>query len=126
MGKEKSLLKVAALALEAPPLPACSGAFRVVSLGTEFVVLFRCPSPGNADEPPARPRLLEPFKLGDRELLMVFIIWSRGEVSADLISPPPMGISPDVGVRVISGEDELCCVVGESLPRRSSCVAGDS
>jgi hypothetical protein len=89
------VVKVAALALDDPLAEACSGAFRVVSLGTELVVETRGGRPGWYGAPEARPRLLEPFLIGDLVLLASVYC---GEVTADRISPPPMGMSPDVGV----------------------------
>lgn len=117
------LLKVAAFALEGPLLPAWSGAFIVVSLGTEFVVWFLGGRPGWAwwaaewaAAPEARPRLIEPFLVGDRPL---------SAYCGERTSAPPMGISPDVGVgREYSAEPGP--VVGESPERRSCCVEGDN
>jgi hypothetical protein len=57
--------KDAALALDDPLVAACSGALRVVSLGTEFVVDTRGGRPGWCCAPDARPRLAEPFLIGD-------------------------------------------------------------
>lgn len=85
--------KVAALALDDPLAAVCSGVLRVVSLGTEFVVETRGGRPGWYCAPDVRPRLVEPFLMGD----LVLSVYC-GEVTADRISPPPMGISPDVGV----------------------------
>jgi hypothetical protein len=80
--------KVAAPALEGP-LEAWSGAFRVVTLGTELVVDTLGGSPGWKGAPPARPML--PFLVGERSVYC-------GDVIADRTSPPPIGISPEVGV----------------------------
>jgi hypothetical protein len=97
-----------------------------VSLGTEFVVWFLGGRPGCAwwaewmAVPEARPRLIEPFLVGDRPLS---VYW--GDVRAERTSAPPMGISPDVGVgREYSAESGP--VVGESPERKSCCVEGDS
>lgn len=89
------VVKVAALALDDPLAAVCSGALRVVSFGTEFVVETLGGGPGWYGAPEARPRLLEPFLIGDL-VLEGSVYW--GEVIADRISPPPIGISPDVGV----------------------------
>lgn len=86
-------LNVAAVALDDPLGAACSGAFRVVSLGIEFVVETLGGRPGWPEE---RPTLLEPFFIGDLEWLTGSLYC--GEVIAERTSPPPIGISPDVGV----------------------------
>lgn len=82
-------------ALDGPLVPGRSGALRVVSFGTEFVVDTLGGRPGWYGAPETLPRLLEPFLMGDR-VLLGSLFW--GEVIADRISPPPIGISPDVGV----------------------------
>ena len=115
MGKDV-VLKVAAFALEGPLLPLWSGAFTV---GTEFVVevLGR---PGWAAAPDARPRLIDPFLVGDRPLSPY-----GGDDKPERTSAPPMGISPDVGV----GKEysaEFGAAVGESPERRSFSVEGDT
>ena len=65
----------------------------MVSLGTEFVVETLGGRPGWKLAPVARPRLAEPF-------FVVGDLFSPicGDVIADRTSPPPIGISPDVGV----------------------------
>jgi hypothetical protein len=52
--------------------------------------------PGWKGAPDARPRLLVPFLVGDLELLIGSLYC--GEVITERTSPPPIGISPDVGV----------------------------
>lgn len=85
---------VAALALEEPLIGLCSGVLRVVILGMEFVVVVRDGRPGWKFAPVARPKLLEPFLIGDRDPPLSYC----GDVVLDRTSPPPIGISPDVGV----------------------------
>lgn len=86
------VLKVVAPALEDPLGVDCSGALRVVSLGTEFVVDTLGGRPGWE-----RPILLDPFLMGgDRPWLVESLYW--GDVIAERTSPPPMGMSPEVGV----------------------------
>jgi hypothetical protein len=93
------VLKVDAVALDGP---VGSGALSVVSLGMEFVVDTLGGRPGWYGAPDVRPRLTEPFLIGDLVLLVSLYC---GEVITDRISPPPMGISPDVGVgKEYSGE----------------------
>jgi len=80
--------------------------------GIELVVTTRDPSPGCTCDPPGRPATGP--RVGDR--VDTLPDWSRGDTKL-----PIMGISPEVGV---------CSVwvrkVGESLDRKSSCVAGES
>lgn len=80
--------------------------------GIELVVTTRDPSPGCTFDPPGRPATGP--RVGDR--VDTLPDWSRGDTKL-----PIMGISPEVGV---------CSVwvrkVGESLERKSSCVAGES
>jgi hypothetical protein len=90
------VVKIAALALEGPLEEAWSGAFRVVTFGTELVVVPLGGSPGWKEETPTRPTLLVPFFVGDRELVIGSLYC--GDVTADRTSPPPIGISPEVGV----------------------------
>ena len=71
-----------------------SGALRVVSLGTELVVETLGGRPGWKGAPDTRPRLLVP--LGDLELLIGSLYC--GDVTAERTSPPPIGMSPEVGV----------------------------
>lgn len=78
---------VEAFALDEPEGAEGSGALRVVSLGTEFVVETLGGRPGWKGAPPARPRLLVPFLMGDLSLYC-------GEVMPE----PPIGMSPEVGV----------------------------
>lgn len=80
----------AAFALDGP-FDTCSGALSVVTFGTELVVETLGGNPGWNGAPPARPRLLEPFLMGEFSPYC-------GEVTADRTSPPPIGISPEVGV----------------------------
>jgi len=87
------VVNVVAPALEGP---FCSGAFRVVTFGMELVVETLGGSPGWKGGPPTRPRLLDPFFVGDRELVIGSLYC--GDVTADRTSPPPIGISPEVGV----------------------------
>jgi hypothetical protein len=115
-------VNVAALALEAPLDEGWSGALAVWTFGIELVVVC-LGNPGWNAAPPALPKLPVPFRFGDLALLMVLTTCARGEISCDRTSPPPIGISPDVGVRVMSPEDSP---VGESLPLRRSCVPGDN
>jgi hypothetical protein len=89
-------VKLAALALEGPLAEAWSGAFTVEAFGTELVVETLGGSPGWKGAPPKRPRLLDPFLVGDRELVIGSLYC--GDVTADRTSPPPMGMSPEVGV----------------------------
>jgi len=91
-----------------------------VIFGIELVVATLGGRPGWKGTPDARPRLLVPFLVGDRLLLIV--LTNCGDVIAERMSPPLMGISPEVGVRKErSGElDEVVCFVGESFPRRRS------
>jgi len=66
MGK---LVVVNVLALaEADPLVGVwySGVLKVVTVGIELVVVIRLGRPGWKCAPAARPRLLEPFLIGDR------------------------------------------------------------
>ncbi len=56
------VVKLAAFALDGP-LTTCSGALRVVTLGTELVVETLGGSPGWKGAPEARPRLCVPFIL---------------------------------------------------------------
>lgn len=102
-------------ALEAPPDAPASGALTVWTLGMELVVVI-LGRPGWKAAPPDRPKLPLPlpFRLGERALLIVLTTCSRGEMICDRTSPPPIGISPDVGVRPTSDDPP----VGESLPRR--------
>lgn len=89
------VVKLAALALDEPLAETWSGALSVVTLGMEFVVEVRGGRPGWLGwkvAPDARTRLLAPFLIGDRASLYC------GEVTAERMSPPPMGMSPDVGV----------------------------
>ena len=67
-----------------------------MTLGTELVVDTRGGSPGWKGAPAARPTLLVPFFVGERELLRGSLYC--GDVIADRTSPPPIGISPEVGV----------------------------
>ena len=67
----------------------------MVTLGIELAVEVLGGRPGWNGAPDVRPRLLDPFLVGDRALLESLYC---GEVIADRTSPPPMGISPDVGV----------------------------
>jgi len=116
-------LNVGTLALDARS--ADSGDVTTCALGIELVAMMR-PRLGWNAEPPARPRLALAllalaFLVGDRTPLMVLTTCSRGETICERTSPPPIGISPDVGVGEAEGR-----AVGESLPRRSSWVAGES
>ena len=63
------VVKVAALALEGP-FEVPSGMCMVVTFGTGLVVDTLGGSPGWKGAPPARPRLLDPFLVGERELLI--------------------------------------------------------
>ena len=65
-------------------------------LGMELVVDTLGGNPGWNGAPPARPMLLDPFLVGERELLKGSLYC--GDVTADRTSPPPIGISPEVGV----------------------------
>jgi len=85
------VLKVEAPAL-AGPLDVWSGALSVVILGTELVVETLGGNPGWKGAPPARPILPDPLMIGD--LVSLYC----GEVTADRTSPPPIGMSPEVGV----------------------------
>jgi len=62
----------------------------VVSLGTEFVVDTLGGRPGWNGAPDARPRLCDPFLIGERSMRSLYC----GEVMAE----PPIGMSPEVGV----------------------------
>lgn len=85
------VLNVAAFALEGPLALFVSGPLTVVNLGTELVVATRGGRPGWTAAPEERPRLIDPFFVGDRP-------FSWGEVTAERTSAPPIGISPEVGV----------------------------
>jgi hypothetical protein len=56
-------------ALDGPLVAGRSGALSVVSCGTEFVVDTLGGRPGWNGAPEARPRLFEPFLIGDIVLL---------------------------------------------------------
>ena len=73
-----------------------SEALSVVSLGIEFVVETLGGRPGWKGAPDARPRLLVPFLVGDLALFRGSL--GCGVVTDERTSPPPIGISPDVGV----------------------------
>jgi hypothetical protein len=60
-----AVLKVAALALDGPFATLWSEPLRVVTLGTELVVDTRGGSPGCAAAPVERPRLTDPFFVGE-------------------------------------------------------------
>jgi hypothetical protein len=119
IGKDVAL-KVAAFALDGPLLPLLSGAFTVVTLGTEFAVEVLGGRPGWAEAPDVRPRDIETFLVGDRPLSPY-----GGDARPERTSAPPMGMSPDVGV----GKEysaEFGAAVGESPERRSFSVEGES
>ena len=94
------VLNVAAPALDGRFGEVWSGALRVVTLGTELVVWPLGGKPGWKGAPPARPRLLDPFLVGDR------LSEYCGEVTPARTSSPLIKMSPEVGVGwdVKSGE----------------------
>ena len=88
------VVKLAALALDEALEETWSVALSVVTLGMEFVVEILGGRPGWLGwkvAPDTRPRLA-PFLIGDRASLYC------GEVTAERMSPPLIGMSPDVGV----------------------------
>lgn len=117
-------LKFGAVALADPLEAVCSDGTIVVSLGMEFVVEERGVSPEWSE---GRAALTGPLLAEGLAEVMRGSLYC-GEVIAERMSSPPMGISPDVGVgREYPGEVAMLDPApGESLDRSSVWVAGES
>jgi hypothetical protein len=116
--------KLAVVALADPLGAPCSGVLTVESLGTEFVVEARGVRPGWYE---GRVAVAGPLFVEGRAAVTAASPCC-GEVMAERISSPPIGMSPDVGVgREYPGEvADAAPATGESLERNRLCVAGES
>lgn len=111
-------LKLAAVALADPLGTPWSDVLTVESFGTEFVVEARGVRPGWYE---GRVALAEPLFVEGRAAFTMGSLCC-GEVMAERMSSPPIGMSPDVGVgREYPGEGaEAAPATGESLERNKA------